>query len=77
MISPRNLASPLALTAILAMGTSLHASEETLELNESQRIALVGNSTAERMNLFGHLETMMQLRFHRLAAGDSQFRLAG
>ncbi len=37
---------------------------ETISINDGQRIAMVGNSTAERMNLFGHLETMMQLRFH-------------
>ena len=37
-----------------------------MELREGQRIALVGNSTAERMNLFGHFETRLQLRFHEL-----------
>lgn len=28
-----------------------------------ERVALVGNSTAERMNLFGHFETLLHLRF--------------
>jgi putative heme-binding domain-containing protein len=34
-----------------------------LELIERERIALVGNSTAERMNLFGHFETLLHERF--------------
>lgn len=37
--------------------------ERRLEIEPSQRIALVGNSTAERMNLFGNFETRLQLRF--------------
>ncbi len=34
-----------------------------LELIQGEHIALVGNSTAERMNLFGHFETQLHLRF--------------
>ena len=34
-----------------------------LELLAGVRIALVGNSTAERMNLFGHFETLLHQRF--------------
>jgi putative heme-binding domain-containing protein len=34
-----------------------------LEFVKGERIALVGNSTAERMNLFGHFETLLHLRF--------------
>lgn len=34
-----------------------------LELRQSERIALVGGSLAERMNLFGYFETLLQLRF--------------
>jgi putative heme-binding domain-containing protein len=34
-----------------------------LEFLEGERIALVGNSTAERMNLFGHFETLLHQRF--------------
>ncbi len=30
---------------------------------EGERIALVGNSTAEKMNLYGHFETRLHLRF--------------
>ena len=33
-----------------------------LQLVKGERIAFVGNSTAERMNLFGHFETMLHLR---------------
>ncbi|MCC6512200.1 MAG: c-type cytochrome, partial [Pirellulaceae bacterium] len=34
-----------------------------LEFISGERIALIGNSTAERMNLFGHFETLLHLRF--------------
>jgi hypothetical protein len=34
-----------------------------LEFIAGERIALVGNSTAERMNLFGHFETLLHERF--------------
>jgi len=34
-----------------------------LQFNKGERIALIGNSTAERMNLFGHFETLLQARF--------------
>jgi putative heme-binding domain-containing protein len=41
----------------------LPPSKLPLEFIKHERIALVGNSTAERMNLFGHFETMLHLRF--------------
>ncbi|MBX9579843.1 MAG: heme-binding protein, partial [Gemmataceae bacterium] len=34
-----------------------------LQVVNGERIALVGNSLAERMNLFGHFEAMLHLRF--------------
>ncbi|MGL4419108.1 MAG: SGNH/GDSL hydrolase family protein, partial [Gemmataceae bacterium] len=34
-----------------------------LQFIPGERIALVGNSTAERMNLFGHFETQLHARF--------------
>ena len=34
-----------------------------LEFLNLERIALIGNSTAERMNLFGHFETLLHERF--------------
>jgi putative heme-binding domain-containing protein len=34
-----------------------------LEVIDGERIALVGNSTAERMNLFGHFEALLHQRF--------------
>ena len=40
----------------------LPPSKLPLELVKGERIAFVGNSTAERMNLFGHFETMLHLR---------------
>lgn len=41
----------------------LPASTLPLQFNKGERIALVGNSTAERMNLFGHFETLLHARF--------------
>lgn len=41
----------------------LPPSKLPLELLPHERIALIGNSTAERMNLFGYFETMLHLRF--------------
>ena len=35
----------------------------SLEITKGQKVAFVGNSLAERMNLFGHFETRLQLRF--------------
>ena len=34
-----------------------------LKFIQNERIALIGNSTAERMNLFGNFETLLHLRF--------------
>lgn len=41
----------------------LPPSKLPLEFVKGERIALVGNSTAERMNLYGHFETLLHLRF--------------
>ena len=41
----------------------LAPSELPLRFFKGERIALIGNSTAERMNLFGNFETHLQLRF--------------
>lgn len=41
----------------------LPPSELPLQLTQGERLALVGNATAERMNLFGHFETQLMLRF--------------
>jgi putative heme-binding domain-containing protein len=42
---------------------ALPPSSLPLEFLPGERIALVGNSTAERMNLFGHFEAMLHERF--------------
>ena len=41
----------------------LIASRLPLQFIAAERIALIGNCTAERMNLFGHFETGLHLRF--------------
>ncbi|MGL6076541.1 MAG: PVC-type heme-binding CxxCH protein [Fimbriiglobus sp.] len=40
----------------------LAPSELPLKFVDGERIALVGNTTAERMSLYGHFETMLQVR---------------
>ena len=42
---------------------ALAASKFPLEFIQGERVALLGNSLAERMNLFGHFETMLQLQY--------------
>jgi putative heme-binding domain-containing protein len=42
---------------------SLPPSSLPLAFVDGERIAFIGNSTAERMNLFGHFETMLYERF--------------
>ena len=41
----------------------LPASTLPLQFVKGERVALVGNSTAERMNLFGHFESLLHARF--------------
>ena len=41
----------------------LPSSKLPLEFIKGERIALVGNCTAERMSLYGHFETLLHLRF--------------
>lgn len=41
----------------------LPPSKLPLEFIQNERIALIGNSTAERMNLFGHFEALLHTRF--------------
>ncbi len=42
---------------------ALPASRLPLEFVQGERIAFLGNSLAERMNLFGHFETLLHTRF--------------
>ncbi len=42
---------------------ALPPSKLPLEFIPGERIAFVGNSTAERMNLFGHFEALLHMRF--------------
>ncbi|MGE0760314.1 MAG: SGNH/GDSL hydrolase family protein, partial [Pirellulaceae bacterium] len=44
----------------------LPPSQLPLKLVKGERIAFVGNSTAERMNLFGHFESLLHLRYPEL-----------
>ncbi|KAA5546202.1 c-type cytochrome [Roseiconus nitratireducens] len=57
-----------ALTGFFTINQS-RAEEPRLELHPRQKIAVVGNSLGERMNLFGHFETRLHLRH-----GDQQLQ---
>lgn len=54
----------------------LPASRLPLQVLQGERIAFLGNSLAERMNLFGHLETLLHTRFPPKGACHPQFRPA-
>lgn len=47
----------------LALADSPTPAVEPLTLHRNERIALVGNSLAERMNLYGHFEALLHSRF--------------
>ncbi len=55
VVKSSGAAAPLART--------LPPSSVPLKLLQGEKLALVGNSTAERMNLFGNFETKLHLRF--------------
>ena len=58
----------LAISAILPMASAWAAADEAarLELKKGDRIILIGNTLAERMQYFGHFETLLQCRFPEL-----------
>lgn len=60
----RSLRPVLLLTTATALVLSARAAQ--LELHPGERIALVGNSLAERMSLYGHFEALLHSRFPRL-----------
>ncbi len=49
--------------ADLALATSPGKSSLPLRISKRERIAFVGNSLAERMNLYGHFEALLHARF--------------
>lgn len=58
---------------VAASARALPASSLPLELVQGERLALVGNSTAERMNLFGNFETALHLRHPKLEIAFRNF----
>ena len=51
----------LLLFSLVALGAAEKSPQ--VEFKQRERIALVGNSLGERMNLFGHFETLLHARF--------------
>ena len=59
----RQTSPPGAVVAAEPAPSDLPPSKLPLEFISGERVALFGNSTAERMNLYGHFETILQSRF--------------
>ena len=59
----QRLSSVLCFSALILVVCCANSSAQSpLEISPGQKIAVVGNSLGERMNLFGHFETRLQLR---------------
>lgn len=54
---------PAPATSNATARPALAPSKLPLDFIKGERIAFLGNSQAERMNLFGHFETMLHLQF--------------
>ena len=54
---------PAAMLALLAPAPALRPDRPKLELHKGDRIILIGNTLAERMQYFGHFETLLHARF--------------
>jgi glucose/arabinose dehydrogenase len=52
-----------AILAAPSLGRAVAADPVKLELQKGDRIILIGNTLAERMQYFGHFETLLQSRF--------------
>ena len=55
--------SALLLSLLFIVLSGRIEAESTIEFRESEKIALVGNSLAERMNLYGYFETRLHLAY--------------
>ena len=65
-LRPLRVPIAVALAAAASSGVAQTQGGLPFELKPHERIAFVGNSTGERMNLFGHFETMLHGRFPEL-----------
>ena len=61
------LLAAAAVFAILAPAPAFAADKPKLELRKGDRIILIGNTLAERMQYYGHFETLLHARFPELA----------
>ncbi len=55
-----------AVLALLAPAQAFSADKPKLELRKGDRIILIGNTLAERMQYYGHFETLLHARFPEL-----------
>src|SRR5688572_25999293 len=51
------------LVTLLVCARPAISADALIEVSQRERIALIGNSLAERMNLYGHFETLLHTRF--------------
>ena len=66
-----------AVIAFLAPAPAFSADKPKLELRKGDRIILIGNTLAERMQYFGHFETLAARPLSRARAGRPQPGLVG
>ena len=54
---------------------TLHGQQQRLELHKGDHIAIIGNTLADRLQHYGHLEAMLHYRFpeHSLVVRDLGF----
>ena len=66
-----------ALSCIILFGstTASHSADAQLELKKRDRICLIGNTLAERMQYFGHFEALLQAQFpeHQIVVRNMGF----
>ena len=60
------LLAAAAVIALLAPAPALSADAPKLQLRKGDRIILIGNTLAERMQYYGHFETLLHARFPEL-----------
>ena len=65
-LTPKRLASVLLGLFAFSLISAVPTNQPRLEINKGDRIILIGNTLAERMQYFGHFETLLHSRFPRM-----------
>jgi putative heme-binding domain-containing protein len=75
LLSSARCALVLASLLLLMLNTPAEAQQELLKLEKGDHIAIIGNTLADRLQHYGHLEAMLHARFpeHNLVVRDLGF----